>query len=68
MEELYGGFAFDVMDYVVQEIKTEMVNERNEKKLHNLIDVLRALTVLAYDQKVVLFYNELANEYMILTK
>ena len=66
MEELFSGYTFDVMDYVVQEIKTEMVNKRNEKKLDNLIKIIETLTKLKDDSKVALFWSGLANEYTIM--
>ena len=66
MEELFSGYTFDVMDYVVQEIKTEMANKRNEKKLDNLIKIIKTLTKLNDDCKVGLFWSELANEYTIM--
>lgn len=64
-EELFRGYTFDVMDYVLQEIKTEMCNDRYEVKIDNLIDVLKDLSKLNDETEVVLYKTVKLDNYYI---
>jgi len=64
MEPIYTGYIFDVMDYVVQEIKTEMVNEKSDTKIMSLINVLETLTKWDDEHKAVL-YEDAPGQYSV---
>ena len=53
------------MDYVLQEIKTEMCNDRYEVKIDNLIDVLKDLSKLNDETEVVLYKTVKLDNYYI---
>lgn len=53
-EMLFNGSVFDTMDYVVQEIKTEICNDNNRTKIDSLIQVFQDLTKLTDDDCVYL--------------
>lgn len=58
MEIVYAGYTFDVMDYVVQEIKTEMANEKSDAKIMSLVEVFEKLTKCDDDYKAILYEDE----------
>ena len=59
------GDVFDVMDYVLQEIKTEMCNERYEVKIENLTQVLQDLSKLNSGAVVTLYKSVKLDNYFI---
>ena len=64
-EELFSGGVFDVMGYVLQEIKTEMCNDRYEVKIENLIQVLHDLAKLNDETVVTLYKTVKLDNYFI---
>lgn len=58
LEIVFSGYTFDAMDYVVQEIKTEMENERNTNKITKCMEILEELTKLSYEDRVILYDSE----------
>jgi hypothetical protein len=64
MGAVYTGYIFDVMDYVVQEIKTEMVNEKSDAKIMSLIKVFETLTKWDDEHKAVL-YEDAPGQYSV---
>lgn len=64
MEVVYAGYIFDAMDYVVQEIKTEMANEKSDAKIMSLIKVFETLTKWDDEHKAVL-YEDTPGQYSV---